>query len=60
MNDLPEDARCHNLLHLVEERLQAVLLEREECLAGGLLRRENAIDIGDLSATAGRVSVKLW
>ena len=37
-----------DLLQLVEERLEAILLEGEECLAGCLLGGEDAIDVGNL------------
>jgi hypothetical protein len=35
-------------LQLVEERLESILLEGEECLAGFLLGGEDAVDVGNL------------
>ena len=35
-------------MQLVEERLESILLEGEECLAGFLLGGEDAVDVGNL------------
>jgi hypothetical protein len=44
-----------DLLQLVEERLESILLEGEECLAGFLLGGEDAIDVGNLRWVGRRV-----
>ena len=42
-------------MQLVEERLESILLEGEECLAGFLLGGEDAIDVGNLQWLGRRV-----
>lgn len=48
VHNLAEHPGGDDLLHLVEERLQPVLLEGEERLAGLPLCLKNAVDVGDL------------
>ena len=51
MYDFTENSRGHDLLHLVEEGLQPVLLEREKRLARLPLRLKNTVNVGDLQST---------